>query len=131
LSAQALRHLGRTAEADAATRECIRRVERALELDPNNARALAFGAGCFAALGERDRASEWARRALDLAPAEPSVVVTAACAYLRMGEKERALVYLETIFGRGIGKRDWVMNDPDYDSIRDDPRFQALVAKLT
>ena len=31
---------------------------------------------------------------------------------------------------KGIGKRDWVDHDPDYDSLRDDPRFQAMLSKL-
>jgi hypothetical protein len=34
------------------------------------------------------------------------------------------------MFARGIGKRDWVERDPDYDSLRDDPRFQAMLARL-
>jgi hypothetical protein len=33
-------------------------------------------------------------------------------------------------FARGRGKRDWVEHEPDFDSIRDDPRFQALLAQL-
>lgn len=34
------------------------------------------------------------------------------------------------VFARGWGKRDWVEHDPDYDSLRDDPRFRQLVTKL-
>ena len=65
-----------------------------------------------------------------VAPDEPAVTVNAACMYGGMGLKEETLALLAESFGRGYGKRDWVENDPDYDSLRDDPRFRALVAKL-
>ena len=51
----------------------------------------------------------------------------AACS---LGRAEEALDLLERTFARGWGKRDWVEHDPDYDSLRDDPRFQALLDKL-
>jgi TolB-like protein/tetratricopeptide (TPR) repeat protein len=124
-----LRRLGRVDEAAAANLEGLRRVERHLELDPNDPRALILGA---VTLAEKDRARglEWAARAVAIAPDEPSVTVNAACMYSRLGMKEEALALLAETFGRGLGKRDWVDHDPDYDLLRDDPRFQAMLEKL-
>ena len=48
----------------------------------------------------------------------------------RLGQKEEALELLERVFARGWGKRDWVEHDPDYDILRDDPRFKNLLARL-
>lgn len=59
-----------------------------------------------------------------------SALVNGACLWLKMGLKEEALALLQNAFSRGWGKRDWLENDPDYDLLRDDPRFQALLAKL-
>ena len=126
-----LRRLGRLDEAAAARREGVRRAERQLELEPNNARALSLGACALMDEGQHERGLEWIRRAVAAGPDEPSIAVNAACAYLRAGMKEEALACLEKTFGQGRGKRDWVENDPDYESLRDDPRFQAMLAKLT
>ena len=125
-----LRRLGRLEEASAARREGIHRVERQLELEPTNARALILGAGALMDEGQRDRALEWAARALQVSPDDPSVIVNAACMYARANMTKEALECLERTFARGIGKRDWIENDPDYDSLRDDPRFQAMLTKL-
>jgi hypothetical protein len=43
---------------------------------------------------------------------------------------EQALEWLAKTFELGMGARDWVEHDPDFDFLRDDPRFQAMVAKL-
>ena len=46
------------------------------------------------------------------------------------GPEEQALEVLERLFARGWGKRDWIDHDPDYDCLRDDPRFKKLLARL-
>ena len=42
----------------------------------------------------------------------------------------RSLRLIERVFARGCGRRDWVENDPDSDSLREGPRFQRLLAGL-
>ena len=122
--------LGRMEEAARVRQEGLRRIERQLQLDPRDSRALILGAVSLASEGQPQRALEWARRAIEVSPDDPSVLTNAACMYIRVGRKEDALACLEGSFGRGLGKRDWVIRDPDYDAIRDDPRFQAMLAKL-
>ena len=46
------------------------------------------------------------------------------------GPQGRGLDLLERVFAKGWGKRDWVEHDPDYDLLRDEPRFKKLLANL-
>ncbi|HEV7558216.1 MAG TPA: hypothetical protein VGO00_22260, partial [Kofleriaceae bacterium] len=131
LLAQSLRRLGRHAESRAPRREGIHRVERQLRLWPSDARALALGAAEIVHDGEAERALEWAQRAVAAAPDDPGVWYNVACVYAGLHMKEEALVWLAKTFSLGMGAREWVERDPDFDFVRDDPRFQALVDKLS
>jgi adenylate cyclase len=131
LQGQSLRMLGRTKEAQQATREGIRRAERILVLNPLDARALSLGSGALFHDGQLARAMEWSKRALELYPEDAGVLINGACLHAKMRQKEEALELLERVFTRGWGKRDWIEHDPDYDIMRDDPRFQKLLEKLT
>ena len=63
-------------------------------------------------------------------PTTRRVLINGACLRARAGLKEEALGLLERTFARGFGKRDWIEKDPDYDPLRDEPRFQALLERL-
>jgi adenylate cyclase len=130
LQGQSLRKLGRLEEARAVNREAVRRAERLLEVNPGNARVLSFGSGALDLDGQVERALEWARRAEQLYPNDMGVVINGACLRARNGMKEEALDLLERVFNKGWGKKDWIENDPDYDSLRTEPRFIAMMAKL-
>lgn len=130
LLATASRALGRDSAAYDAVCTGIRRAEQQLALNPHDGRALSLGAGALLDVGQTDRALEWSRRSLELYPDDASALVNSACVYARTNLKEDALHLLERVFAQGCGKRDWVMNDPDYASLRSEPRFQRLVSRL-
>jgi Flp pilus assembly protein TadD len=51
-----------------------------------------------------------------------------ACFAALCGESEEALRLLAIALEKGQAPRDWARQDPDLESLRADPRFQALVA---
>jgi adenylate cyclase len=130
LLAQSLRMIGKPEEAKEAGREGIRRAERILALNPRDERALSLGSLALFDDGQLARAIEWSERSLEIDPDDMSALINAACMHSRAGRKEDALKFLERVFARGWGKRDWIDHDPDYDILRDDPRFKRLMEKL-
>jgi non-specific serine/threonine protein kinase len=130
LLAQTLRMLERWDDAKQAVREGIRRAERHLELNPTDPRALSLGANALGDDGQSERALHWSGRALELYPEDQGVLINGACLRAKLGKNEEALTILEKVFSRGQGKRGWIEKDPDYDGLRDDPRFQELLEKL-
>ena len=130
LLSQSLRMLASLEEATQANREGIRRAEHVLALNPLDSRALSLGASALFHDGQTTRALEWSRRSLELYPDDMSTLVNAACLHAKLQQKEEALELLERVFARGLGKRDWVEHDPDYDVLRADPRFLKLLARL-
>lgn len=130
LQGQSLHNLGRVEEAMAVNQESLRRAERVLALNPRDTRVLSLGSGALQAAGDYARAREWVARALEIDPTDMSALINGALAYVKDGNKDEAIRLLERAFNLGWGKRDWIAQDPDYDPLRDDPRFQALLAKL-
>ena len=46
------------------------------------------------------------------------------------GETDAAMDFLERVFALGFGKRDWIVNDPDYAILAPEPRFQQWLGRL-
>jgi adenylate cyclase len=127
LLAQSLKMLSRHEEASAWRREGIRRAEHALALNPLDGRAMSLGALYLFEEGQAERAVEWSERALELYPDDMSSLGNGACLQAMLGHADRAIALLERVSAKGWGQRDWLERDPDYDNIRDDPRFQRLL----
>lgn len=130
LLASALGGLGRKAEAQAAHRRAFQIIEKHLEMHPDDARAIYFGAACLCELGQRETGLEWAARAVAMDPEETSILYNVGCVYALQNEADKALDCLEKAIELGWGQKDWLENDPDWSGIRSHPRYQTLLARL-
>jgi adenylate cyclase len=125
-----LRRVGRNEESRDADERALRSLRKHLELNPDDARAYVLGAGSLARLEESEQARQWCERAMSLAPDDDAILYNAACALAALGEDERALDVLQRAIEAGLAGGDWVARDPDWERLRDHPRFQALGKRL-
>ena len=130
LSVEVLVKLGRHEEALEVTRQSLKLADAHLELNPDDARAWYLSAAALMRLGQREQAMERARRASTIDPEDPAVLYNVGCTYALAGSSEQALDHLERAIQNGFGQPEWVENDSDWDSVRDEPRFQALLREL-
>jgi non-specific serine/threonine protein kinase len=134
LSASSLyRAVGDIERAEAYALRGIAAAERQIEHSPDDTRAMYYGANGCVDVGLVEKGKEWVERALELEPDAGPVKYNSACFYALLGDTERALELLESAFAltlNSIGNRDWLLNDPDFESIRDHPRFQAIIDQL-
>jgi serine/threonine protein kinase/Flp pilus assembly protein TadD len=130
LCSQVYSGLGRQDLADDTRRRTVQRVEKHIELNPDDARALYFGAGGVGMLGNRTKALDWLERALAVDPDDSAVLYNVGCVYALLGEDDKALDCLQGALFHGYAHKAWIKHDSDLDSLRDHPRFQKLVATL-
>jgi len=131
LRAQALTELGREDEARQANQAAVECIEKHLELNPDEARAYSLGASILIRLGQNERSKQWTQQAMTLAPADPLVIYNAACNWALLGETDHALDGLERALEAGVAVGDWIKHDPDFASLRNHPRFRAIVKRIT
>ncbi|MEJ0082229.1 MAG: tetratricopeptide repeat protein [Puia sp.] len=128
LLAQSLHVMGKDNVHDV-IRKGISKARKQLELNPDDVRVLALGSGSLYDIGEKKEAFEWINRAFELDPDNAGTLFNAACLYAKDGKKDDALSLLERAFAKGYGNKEWIEKDPDYDSLRNEPRFKHLLLK--
>ncbi|MCJ7451751.1 MAG: tetratricopeptide repeat protein, partial [Steroidobacteraceae bacterium] len=126
----ALIKLGRTEQYIDAARHAMPVLERHLLIDPNDGRALQLGTVIAARLGLRDKAREFAARVLEVRPDAFATYYNVACAYSVLGDIDDALAMLDHAVRHGRGNLEWIARDPDFDSLRPDPRFDAFLDRI-
>jgi adenylate cyclase len=105
-------------------------IQRYLEMNPHDNRALLMGATQLCNIGEQEKALEMAERALGQDEKEPNLLYNGACFFALQGDIDRSLELLARAVALGFGDRAWVETDSDLDSLRADPRFIALLKKM-
>ena len=128
--AQAYSEMQRKDEEMQVRRRTTVLIQRALDVNPHDARARYMGAANFATMGDKAKAQEWADLALQSSSDEPMVYYNAACTFAVLADSQRALDLLERAVKLGWGDRAWMENDSDLASLRNTPRFNALLASL-
>jgi len=113
-----------------AAKRMVSESQKAVQQDPSNGAALGILAGGYAILGEVEKTREWIDRALLIDPDNLNMRYNFACilaAALR--DKEAALKMLESTLARsGAYQVTIAETDTDFDAIREDPRFQKIIA---
>ncbi len=84
----------------------------------------------YAVSGDRPKAEQILRELEEMAKRQYVSTTAFAIIYLGLGEKERALDWLEKSYADQESACWYLKVDPMYDSLRNEPRFEALVKKV-
>ncbi|HEY8265653.1 MAG TPA: TIR domain-containing protein [Steroidobacteraceae bacterium] len=121
---------GDAEKLQSSARKMVSEAQKALLDDPSNGAALGIAAGGLAIGGEQERAREWIDRAMLLDPENDNMRYNFACIFAcHMQDKEAALALLSTTVLRSRTHFVAAQTDPDFDCLRDDPRFAELVER--
>jgi adenylate cyclase len=126
----ALLKLGRMQEYADVARRAMQALDRHLATDPQDGRALQLATVQAARLGLGDQAREFAERALKVRPDAFSTYYNVACAYSILGDRDEAIGMLDNAVLHGRGNLEWIEHDPDFDALRADPRFEAIINRI-
>jgi len=105
--------------------EAIVAYQQAIALDPQNATSHASLAACYRKLGQEAEYQTQVHKTQQLIVGESEY--NRACFAAICGQVDEALALLEAALAKRQVSLEWARRDPDFDFIRDDPRFQALV----
>lgn len=108
--------------------EAIRALSEAAECDEENIHVLLALAWCQKRVGRVDLAAAAMEQALRADPEEPILHYNLACYWGLLGDAGGAVRHLSRAIDLKPQYRDLVLDETDFDPIRHDPRFQAILA---
>jgi adenylate cyclase len=127
-AAQMYESKGDSAGARAAAKRALARLEKVIAAEPDHGRALGYGAGLLAIVGEAERAKEWIERGTLLDPNNTILHFNFVCALARLKDNEAAIDLMSRFIDKAsAGMLLWFDRDTDLDPLRDNPRFVELV----
>jgi serine/threonine protein kinase/Tfp pilus assembly protein PilF len=125
------RRKGDQQASDEAARKIIEIGARRYEVNNEDVLVLSRMAIPYARFGEKEKAVAAIRRVIELAPNDGLAMYNCACTYNGLGMKAEALQSLRRSLEIGGNVvREWVKTDPYFDSLREDPDFETLIAEF-
>jgi serine/threonine-protein kinase len=118
----------RRGDALAAYRKAIELARARLEVNRKDFFALAFTADYYAMLDQEQQARAQIARALEIAPADADVLFRAGILSNHFGDGGKTLEFLNKSVAAGYS-RTIIRDTPDFDHLKGDPRFRALLPK--
>ena len=124
-------YLGAALQLTGRLKEAIPEFQKAVELN-NDPYSIAMLAQAYARNGQTDEARKLLAHLNEMAKSAEVPDYALATAYTSLGEKDRAIEALEHGFAEGNKSYLFLLpGDPFLDDVRGDPRFEALVQKIT
>jgi adenylate cyclase len=122
--------LGDGEGARRAAQTALARAERVVAQDSSDGAAMAAGVTALAVLGQAEQAKEWMARALLIDPENQRMRYNFACTLMaHLKDANAALAMLAPVLAQDPGANVRSAKfDPDFDALRGDPRFQAMLA---
>jgi len=125
----ALQVMGHTEEVDALAINLAEDVLPTYLLqNPDDSRARMIFAITLAELDRKDQAVQEGAMAMEMSPGDSVMLYNGACLYAQLGETRKAVDTLREAIAGGTDIPGWMKNDPDLDSLRDDPEFIELTS---
>ncbi len=122
--------LGLTFAAERREAEAVLAFQKVLELDPHHALAHASLGSHYLKMGMDEPAQYHLKQALTTNFKNQNIY-NQACLEAICGNADHALEFLQTALQSGQTHANWARNDPDLDSLHEDPRFKELIAKYS
>jgi serine/threonine protein kinase/Flp pilus assembly protein TadD len=123
--------LGESEKVSDCHHRAIGLIEKHLELNPDDARALYLGAGALIGVGETEKGLGWAARAVEIDPNDTGILYNVACTYSLAGRIEEAIDYLEKAVVEGFAQKEWIVNDGDLAPLRSHSRYLKLINSMS
>jgi serine/threonine protein kinase/tetratricopeptide (TPR) repeat protein len=111
--------------------EAAHLLEEVLEKNPRLDGVRPIYAICLSKLGRHAEAREQlTEQVKDVAAADHDISYWLACVYALEGERDLAFEWLERAINLGNENTLWFESDPNWENLRDDPRFAELMQKI-
>ncbi|HKF45192.1 MAG TPA: tetratricopeptide repeat protein [Thermoanaerobaculia bacterium] len=127
---EAQRLLGLALTRQGKATEAVEALRKAVELGDDSPAIHRNLGDALLRAGKPAEAAEHLEKSVKMGMKPPPAIYNLACAYARSGRNDDAFARLDEVAGMNWLSREQVEKDEDLSSLRSDPRYAALLAKL-